>query len=379
MTKSERLDLRGDGRIIIWARGKKGIYQARIKVPNSKGFALRSTNTSNKNEAIAVATNLYDEFYFSIKQGGSLKTGPAYRDVWKEWDQYEPRKKITGDVLRYSVPYFDKTPIADITPAKMSDFWLWRQANGKKKNPASSTLKREMTYITGLFRFAVGRGYLKSIPNLNPLQITDDGKRRSTFTAKEWQTILDSMESWVNQKGIATSRDRQLAADNFRILANTGIRVGEARSLKWADIRRDGNYTILTVSGKTGTRECVGLAGTDAAFDRVRRLTDKHDLVFCHPDGRPIQSFKKSWSAVLKHAGVEQRDRSIYSLRHYFATQRLMNGVSVYILSKQMGTSVEMIEKFYGHLLHSDVAEQIVQDRLRQELGADLTAFIEDD
>jgi len=36
--------------------------------------------------------------------------------------------------------------------------------------------------------------------------------------------------------------------------------------------------------------------------------------------------------------------------RHTYATFRLMEGVDVYFLAKQMGTSVKMIEDFYGHI-----------------------------
>ena len=40
--------------------------------------------------------------------------------------------------------------------------------------------------------------------------------------------------------------------------------------------------------------------------------------------------------------------RSTYCFRHTYATFRLSEGVDVYILSEQMGTSVKMIEQHYG-------------------------------
>jgi integrase len=42
--------------------------------------------------------------------------------------------------------------------------------------------------------------------------------------------------------------------------------------------------------------------------------------------------------------------RSTYCFRHTYATFRLSEGVDVYILSEQMGTSVKMIENHYGHV-----------------------------
>ena len=42
--------------------------------------------------------------------------------------------------------------------------------------------------------------------------------------------------------------------------------------------------------------------------------------------------------------------RSTYFFRNTYATFRLTEGVDVYFLAKQMGTSVKMIENHYGHI-----------------------------
>ena len=43
-----------------------------------------------------------------------------------------------------------------------------------------------------------------------------------------------------------------------------------------------------------------------------------------------------------------------YSIRHTYITMRLMEGVSIYQLSTNVGTSIEMIENCYGHLRNRD-------------------------
>jgi integrase len=53
--------------------------------------------------------------------------------------------------------------------------------------------------------------------------------------------------------------------------------------------------------------------------------------------------------------------RSTYCFRHTYATFRLMHGTDVYFLAKQMGTSVQMIEKHYGHITPSKNADAILQ------------------
>ena len=53
--------------------------------------------------------------------------------------------------------------------------------------------------------------------------------------------------------------------------------------------------------------------------------------------------------------------RSTYCFRHTYATFRLTEGVDVYFLAKQMGTSVKMIEDHYGHVNPVKNAERILQ------------------
>jgi hypothetical protein len=48
-------------------------------------------------------------------------------------------------------------------------------------------------------------------------------------------------------------------------------------------------------------------------------------------------------------------------LRHPYATFSLSEGVDVYFLSNQMGTSVQMIEDHYGHVSLVKNAERILQ------------------
>ena len=161
------------------------------------------------------------------------------------------------------------------------------------------------------------------------------------------------------------------------ILANTGIRVGEARTLCWKDIRIEPNgqetepTIVFFVSGKTGGREVV--ARNAEVLEYLQRIKELHaeptpdDFVFAHRDGRPIGSFKKSFSSLIDAANVgfdgKGNRRTIYSLRHTYATFRLEEGVGVYTLARNMGTSVAMIERFYGQTRTPDQAAELTKMR----------------
>ena len=54
------------------------------------------------------------------------------------------------------------------------------------------------------------------------------------------------------------------------------------------------------------------------------------------------------WTPALRAAGIKHR--RIYDLRHTYATWSLAAGVDIYTLARRMGTSVQMIDRTYGHL-----------------------------
>jgi integrase len=57
--------------------------------------------------------------------------------------------------------------------------------------------------------------------------------------------------------------------------------------------------------------------------------------------------------------------RTLYSLRHTYAHLAILDeGIDVYKLSKQMGTSVKMIEQYYGHVTPAHVASQLAGKRM---------------
>jgi integrase len=74
---------------------------------------------------------------------------------------------------------------------------------------------------------------------------------------------------------------------------------------------------------------------------------------------------RDEWSPALRAAGVAHRGP--YALRHTYAAFSIAAGVSLYEIARFMGTSVEQIDRTYGHLLPDSI------DRTR----ASIDAFVE--
>ena len=201
-------------------------------------------------------------------------------------------------------------------------------------------------------------------------------RRRSSFTLEEWRKIYRGARSYIKEgKTLGKYDDRFLLQQYILLMANSGLRVGEMREVKWSDIstivNNEGNeLTIVGVSGKTGRRQAVFLDDTPLRRLKKHRTeklgkepTPDEYIFLSKRTNKPITSFKVSFNNLLRYVGVDiEKDginRTIYSLRHFYATQRLTNGVNPYIVAQQMGTSVSMLEKHYGHVVTTDIAQQL--------------------
>jgi hypothetical protein len=105
-------------------------------------------------------------------------------------------------------------------------------------------------------------------------------------------------------------------------------------------------------AGEDGERSEPPAAGAaEGRLDALRELPQRQGIVFPASEGERINidNFRqREWVPAIKAAGIEQR--RIYDMRHTFATWSLAAGMSIFTLSRRMGTSVQMIDMTYGHL-----------------------------
>jgi integrase len=157
-------------------------------------------------------------------------------------------------------------------------------------------------------------------------------------------------------------------------MCNTGMRPPEAKNLRWRDVsfRTDDQkrkFVVLNVRGKDKFRSLVAANNVADYLERIRAIakaTEPDDFVFTTAKGKPTSTLYSSLiDEILKDSGLLRsasgKRRSTYCFRHTFATFRLSEGVDVYLLSKQMGTSVQMIEDHYGHINPVKNAARILQ------------------
>jgi integrase len=346
-------------------------WTVRLKIPETDGFVVKSTKTTDDFEARRFAEDLYYRLEGKARRGEPINS-PTFSKVFTEWSKVpvadqviRSTRYVDGNIRRveiWALQYFGDLTIDKVTEAKLADYVDWRLSQPKR--PAIVTLKNERTAIRQLLKFAKRRGYVSEVPEF----IIKSGRTnaRPDIPEVEWYKLTRFLPLFIDRaQDKRRQRERFYLALYILIMGNTGIRIGEARRLKWRDVSTTRTLTdevraILSVRGKTGEREVVCNRGVERFLDELRTFRTEElghapsdqEFVFCHPSGTPVGSFKGGFQRALKEAGIlyasDGKKRVPYSLRHTYATMRIAEGVSVFQLAANMGTSVEMIEEFYG-------------------------------
>jgi integrase len=105
-------------------------------------------------------------------------------------------------------------------------------------------------------------------------------------------------------------------------------------------------------------------------------IPSNDDYVFRTKSGDGPTSFQKLFESYLSEHNLlidpkTDQNRVFYSLRHTYATLALTHAkVPIHTLAKQMGTSVQMIEKHYSHLHVVQAIEQLRGEQTRKLIAA---------
>jgi integrase len=403
--------------LIIFRRGdvQHKNWYCRIKVPESGRYKTISLHTSDVREATDKAFEYDGDIRFRVKHQVPV-FDKSFAEVAEEFLALQKRNvgigKITkerwqtvdGHVRLHLIPYVGNMQITSVTHDKWTDYPFWRKENNapkkqrkhplykKPKEPqnkepeehkaaSNGSIRAEMITFRSIMTYAASRNYIRE--NQVPKgDMPENKNRREAFNTEEWRSLHTfARMKWKDEP---TSHlhvwYRNMAYNFMLIMGNTGMRNSEARSLKWRDVdirkTKDGrSFVVMNVRGKGKYRELIAASNVVEYLDRVKALfkeAQKHepaseDAVFTTFEGKSAKSLYDSiirdllTASGLLYGSNHTIPRSIYSFRHTYATFRLMEGIDVYFLAKQMGTSVKMIEDYYGHIAPAKNAERILQ------------------
>ena len=231
----------------------------------------------------------------------------------------------------------------------------------KRPNESDSTCYKRVMYLIHFATFMNDSGYKSYIPRLPRTY-------KSTFTPHIFSyEEIESIFNASDQLKMDNSMDSTINAIPaiLRMLYGTGIRVGEAVSLKVKDVNLDDQYLVIRQS-KNGKERMVPFSESLAEVCRQYRnslhiIQNPEDYFFVKRNGYKCRAktiydwFRKVLrEAGIPHGGKGQGPR-LHDLRHVFSVHSFIamaeTGLDLYyslpILSEYLGhQSLEATDKY---------------------------------
>lgn len=300
---------------------------------------------------------------------------PAKEAIFSENSRSSYRQFLDRHIL----PVLGDLPMADISPAMLTKLLLEFQKSGK----AHSSAVKLFNILNGLFKMA----FLDGSININPMLRVSRPKPRKdehpqeecdkAYTVQQLRHILKCLESeplkWQAY---------------INLVADTGMRRGEACGLQWTDIdfkggsvtiRRNLQYTpsagvyVDTPKNRKSRSVDIGLEviallrrlQTEQASKCISKwvFTQDNSADPMHPQS-PTRYFKKF------ERRYDIKDFHPHKLRHTSASLALTNGADVVSVSERLGHSDTAVTlRMYAHANEESIrrAGQIVRDALKAE------------
>lgn len=130
----------------------------------------------------------------------------------------------------------------------------------------------------------------------------------------------------------------------IRFLSHTGLRINEARQLRWVDVHEDFILCPSTITKNGHPRMIPFINGIRDVLDRLRTIAAGSELVL------PQAEVKRSLNQACRLA--ELPHLSHHDFRHLFATRCVQAGVDLPTLARWLGhrDGGALLAKTYYHL-----------------------------
>ncbi|MCD6039845.1 MAG: site specific recombinase [Gammaproteobacteria bacterium] len=286
--------------------------------------------------------------------------------------------RTLAHINRCFVKFFGNKSLTEITPVLIEQWRTQRLKDGL----STETVNRDIGAFKAALSKAVLWGFIETHPlaKLKLLKVDRIGKIRF-LSADEEKRLRQAMKfrdekikiERQNGNQWRKERDYTLYPDLSKyefadylspmvlLSINTGLRRGELFSLQWQNINFE--QAILTIVGdiaKSGKTRHVPLnLQALHVLKTWREQTASQELVFSKKDGKPFDNVKKSWTTLLRSAGIE--NFRWHDLRHHFASRLVMVGVDLNTVRELLGHSDLAMTLRYAHLAPEHKANAVAK------------------
>lgn len=345
------------------AKGGAGTWIARAYDEDQRGYRLKALGSFGDHAAsvrFALSKHAAEAFAGDVARGGI-----ADEKIETVADACRKFAKGNDEAGSRFSRYVYSDPIAKVELAKLRRRHLvgWRErleatpalvSRSKKGDPvtrprSAATLNRDMAVL----RTALGKVLSLGAPN----------------TEAAWQEPLRPVKNAVKRRTLYLNRDQRRKllehvgdeAEPFvRALCLLPLRPGAVAALTVSDFdKRTSELTIGKDKAGNGRRIVVPPAAAQLFTAASKRKLPAVAL-FTRPNGKAWD--KETWKGPIADAAKVARLPSgvvAYTLRHSVITDLVTAGLPLLTVAQISGTSADMIEKHYGHLVRDAAVEAL--------------------
>ncbi len=254
-------------------------------VINGKQFRA-TTKTKDTNAAKHIALNAWQDA-LDRKRAGKLVEKVSFKKLSQKYiESLKGQKKLkfhSETIKRHFVDFFGKVDdISKITAGMLNDYLNHRKDKSEHK-VLNQSLNKENVVFNQMMRLAVEYGWLQKELKIKRQSESQSYNRRAHFTFDEYKKLQEVSRKRVREfsssalsakeRGRLTTRhwNRSLLHDVIILLANTGMRVDELKTITWRDVDWKNQTITLHNAGKTKSSRVVIVRGYGLrAAERIR-------------------------------------------------------------------------------------------------------------
>ena len=315
----------------------------------------------------------------------------------------------------------------DIPANHFQGYLRWRRTQGwnkyhhkNPKPPGDATINKELSDFNRFWKdYLLPKGYYKQDVKFPFVKIKrgyyDD--KNIPFTDEDWIKLVYYLRTWVRCVNHPRKDTfyRYAFGEFLKILANSGMRPHEALLLRWGDItlkeREITNWSEgeqdqkmhpvtrkeliveIQVSPETKTGKRLVISPAGVYFRRLREHYRKHGFT-CKRDefifrnigtknqhkekysGNPLSlaNLRRLWYELMEELDLENH-YTIYSCRSFYINQKLELGIPPHIVAKNVGHTVETMEKHYEDIGIRKLTDLLVNQKRKKLSAADFLTF----
>jgi integrase len=321
----------------VWKRAPKSWS---IRYYDAEGKRHQRGGFRTKEEADGVLQSELSFVRTGNPEAGQHTLNDLARDFLAQYDKSESRKVVVKWALAKAQDRFGKTRLDRLNAR---DLGSWRSELPEAQRHQVFAVVRQV------LEQAVKWGMLSRNP------------ARDVGNPTPHREEVRPFESWAEVELLAAELGEWGPLVVFAV--GTGLMPEEWSALERRDV--DLKARVVTVrrtvvdgevrefQGKT-KRRMRRVPLRDRAVEAIRQLPARVGRQLLFPGARGgylnVDNWRRrEWYPALEAAGLERRGP--YAMRHTYATFSIAAGIDMFVLARRMGTSVEMIDRHYGHLL----------------------------